>query len=149
MGASSAMARATALGLATGARSTLGSAPLWPVSGKVGRTLLAASVLGEATGDKVPGIPSRTAGPSLAARALSAGTGGALLARGLGTSTVLSALVAAAASPVGAAAGVGWRRYWNGTGRPTWLGGVIEDACALALARTACRGLGTDASARG
>ncbi|WP_150245158.1 hypothetical protein [Nocardiopsis quinghaiensis] len=143
----SAMVRTVMLGLAAGSRGTLGSAPLWAVSGPGKRVSMALVVLGEFSGDKVPGIPSRLAWPSLAARVASAGTGGALLARSLGAPAALGAVIAAGASPVGAAAGVGWRRYWNGTGRPGWIGGVLEDACVVALAGAACRGVSADASA--
>ncbi|MFD6952850.1 hypothetical protein A6A08_24585 [Nocardiopsis sp. TSRI0078] len=139
------MVRTAALGLATGSRGTLGSAPLWAASGPGKRVSMALVVLGEFSGDKIPGIPSRLAGPSLVARIAGAGTGGALLARSLGGSAALGAVVAAAAAPVGAAAGVGWRRYWNGTGRPGWIGGVLEDVCAVALAGAACRGVSEDA----
>ncbi|WDZ88587.1 hypothetical protein [Nocardiopsis sp. HUAS JQ3] len=149
MGASSGAGRALLLGLAAGSRSTLGGAPLWHSAGTGKRALMALAALGEFSGDKLPGIPSRTAAPSLTARVVSAGTGGALLARGAGASPVLATVLAAAAAPVGTLAGVGWRRYWSGTGRPAWIGGVVEDACALALARTACRGLPADGSARG
>jgi uncharacterized membrane protein len=149
MGASSGAARALLLGLAAGSRSTLGGVPLWHSAGKGKRALMAVAALGEFSGDKIPGIPSRTAAPNLAARVLSAGTGGALLARGMGTSAVLAAVLAAAAAPVGTVAGVGWRQYWSGTGRPAWIGGVVEDVCAIALARAACRGLPAGGPARG
>ncbi|NKY99554.1 hypothetical protein [Nocardiopsis alborubida] len=148
MGASSGAARALLLGLAAGSRSTLGGAPLWHSAGKGKRVLLALAALGEFSGDKIPGIPSRTATPSLTARVVSAGTGGALLARGAGASPVLAVVLAAAAAPVGTLAGVGWRQYWSATGRPAWIGGAVEDACALALACAACRGLSAGGSAR-
>lgn len=142
MGSVSDTARAAALGLAAGARSTLGGMPLWDGAGPKVRAFLAVAALGEFAADKAPGMPSRTAAPSLAARVLSAGTGGFLLARRLGSPPLPAALVAAAVSPAGAVAGVEWRRYWSGTGRPAWAGGVIEDTCVLALARAACRGPG-------
>ncbi|WP_159943422.1 MULTISPECIES: hypothetical protein [unclassified Nocardiopsis] len=138
---SASAARAVLLGLATGVRGTLGSTPLWVGAGTGGRVLMGLVMLGEASGDKVPGIPSRLAWPSLVSRVVSAGTGGALLARGLGAPVVPAVVLAAAVSPLGAAAGVRWRGFWGRDGRPAWVGGVIEDACALALAGAACRGV--------
>lgn len=150
MGASvSGTARAVMLGLAAGSRSTLGSAPLWAVSGTGKRALMAVAALGEFSMDKAPGIPSRLAWPSLAARILSAGTGGALLARTFGEPVVLTAAVAAAASSAGVAMGTRWRDHWSGTGHPAWVGGVIEDACALMLAQAACRNRLGQGAARG
>ena len=132
--------RAALLGLATGSRGTLGSAPLWASSGGGKRALMTLTYLGEFSGDKAPGIPSRLAWPMLTSRILSAGTGGALLARALGAPVVPATVVAAAVAPLGAAAGVKWRGYWSDGGRPAWVGGLIEDACAITLARAACRG---------
>ncbi|NYH55436.1 Na+/H+ antiporter NhaD/arsenite permease-like protein [Nocardiopsis arvandica] len=142
----SGMVRTVMLGLATGSRGTLGSAPLWTAAGPGKRAAMALAALGEFSGDKIPGIPSRLVLPSLAGRVFSAGTGGALLARSLGAPVALGAVLAAAATPVGAAAGVGWRRYWSGTGRPGWVGGLLEDVCAVALAGAACRGVPVEAS---
>lgn len=131
--------RAVALGLAAGARSSLGpGAPLWvDARGNTPRRcLIALAVAGEITMDKTPIVPERTKGPVLVQRSLGGAWGAALLARDLNGSIPLAAVAAALAAPVGAVAGVRWRAWWS-QGRPAWMGGVIEDAAALALARFA------------
>lgn len=136
------LSRSLALGLAAGARGSLGPcAPLWACS--EGRTLrrglLALTIAGELMADKTPGIPPRTSGPVLLSRALGGAWGGALLAQNLGDPPSPAALVAAMAAPVGAAAGVRWRSRWSES-RPAWQGAVIEDAVALTLACCAVSG---------
>ncbi|MBR8743036.1 hypothetical protein [Nocardiopsis sp. MG754419] len=138
--------RALALGLAAGARSTLGPcAPQWARARAEGRTrsqgLAALTIAGEFAMDKVPSLPARTEGVGLWARAFSGAWGGALLARNLGGHTVTTAAVAAVAAPVGALAGVGWRSWWS-QGRPAWVGAVAEDVVALSLAGYAVAGTG-------
>lgn len=131
--------RAVALGLAAGARSSLGpGAPLWAAGrgNTPRRCLVALAVAGEITMDKTPIVPERTKGPVLVQRSLSAAWGGALLARGRNGSIPLAAVAAALAAPVGAVAGVRWRAWWS-EDHPAWVGGIIEDAVALALARFA------------
>ena len=133
------LSRSLLLGLASGARASLGpGAPLW--AGAQGRTsrrgLVALTIAGEFAMDKVPGIPARTAGPVLLVRVLGGAWGGALLARRLAGPVIPAAAVAALAAPVGAAAGVRWRSWWS-TSRPSWEGAVIEDVAALTLACSA------------
>ncbi|MGW5877587.1 hypothetical protein ACWFMI_13695 [Nocardiopsis terrae] len=136
--------RAILLGLAAGSRSTLGAAaPLWAgarARGSVsGRCSVALAVIGELAVDKLPWAPSRLEGPGTAVRVLAGGLGGALLARGLGRPVLATAGIAAAAAPLGAAAGLRWRSWW-GTGRGAWAGAALEDAAAVGLARAACSG---------
>ncbi|GAA1107736.1 hypothetical protein [Nocardiopsis metallicus] len=136
--------RAVLLGLAAGSRSTLGAAgPLLAGARSRGsrpaQYAIALAVTGELATDKLPCAPSRLAGPGKAVRVLAGGLGGALLARGLGQPVLATAGIAAAAAPVGAAAGVRWRSLW-GTGRGAWVGAVVEDAVAIGLARAACAG---------
>ncbi|AFR06665.1 hypothetical protein ACFV4I_01115 [Nocardiopsis alba] len=135
--------RALALGLAAGARGTLGPcAPLWARArdeGRVGgRCLAALTVAGEMLGDKTPAVPARTEGPGLLFRAFSGAWGGTLLARRTGASVPLTAGICALTAPVGATLGVGWRSWW-GERRPDWQGALMEDAVALSLARYAVR----------
>lgn len=142
MNTSRTLARSLALGLASGARGTLGPcAPL--LARDEGRTLrhglLALTITGELVADKTPGIPPRTSGPVLLSRALAGAWGGALLARNLGGPVPPAVAVAALAAPVGASVGVWWRSWWSGH-RPAWEGAVIEDAVALALAWCAVSG---------
>jgi len=133
--------RAVMLGLAAGSRSALGTAaPLWATSSGLRRVVLAAGVAGEMVVDKAPAVPSRLSASSLLARSASAGAGGVLLARARSRPVVVSAVLAVAAAPLGALAGAGWRRWWTDSGRSPWIGALIEDGCALALARAACRG---------
>ncbi|GAA1438472.1 hypothetical protein [Nocardiopsis tropica] len=136
-------ADAVMLGLAAGARSTLGTAaPLWPASSWLRRVILAAGVLGEFVADKSPVVPSRLSWPSLLARSASAAAGGSMLARGRSRPVAGSAVLAAAAAPLGALAGSGWRKLWTDGGLPPWVGALVEDGLALALAVVACRGPG-------
>lgn len=140
----STVVRAVALGLAAGARGTLGPIPpLWARARAEGRTkarrLAMAAVAGELAVDKVPGIPGRTDGPGTALRALSGAAGGALLARELEGPVALTSGIAAAVAPMGAKAGVRWRARWS-THRSPWVGAVLEDAVALTLARVAVSG---------
>ena len=142
MNTSRTLARSLALGLASGARGTLGPcAPL--LARDEGRTLrrglLALTITGELVADKTPGIPPRTSGPVLLSRAIAGAWGGALLARNLGGPVPPAVAVAALAAPAGAAVGVWWRSWWSGS-RPAWEGAVIEDAVALALAWCAVSG---------
>ncbi|GAA0973574.1 hypothetical protein GCM10009551_003960 [Nocardiopsis tropica] len=133
---------AVMLGLAAGARSSLGTAaPLWPASSGRRRVFLAAGVLGEFVADKSPVVPSRLSWPSLLARSASAAAGGAMLARERSRPVAGSAVLAAAAAPLGALAGSGWRKLWTDGGLPPWIGALVEDGLALALAAAACRGV--------
>ncbi|MEU3310110.1 hypothetical protein [Nocardiopsis sp. NPDC006832] len=142
MNTSRTLARSLALGLASGARGTLGPcAPL--LARDEGRTLrrglVALTITGELVADKTPGIPPRTSGPVLLSRSLAGAWGGALLARNLGGPVPPAVAVAALAAPMGAVVGVWWRSWWSGS-RPAWEGAVIEDAVALALAWCAVSG---------
>lgn len=142
MSTSGILARSLALGLAAGARSTLGPcAPLWArAQGRTPRRgLLALVIAGELVADKMPGIPPRTSGPVLLSRVLGGAWGGALLARNLGGPVLAAVAVAGAAAPVGAAVGVRWRSWWSGS-RPPLERAVIEDAVALSLAFCAASG---------
>ncbi|SIO88714.1 hypothetical protein [Nocardiopsis sp. JB363] len=142
MSTSRILSRSLALGLAAGARSTLGPcAPLWAREERTSRRgLLALTIAGEFAVDKAPGIPPRTAAPALLSRVLGGAWGGALLARHLGGPVLPAAVVAAAAAPVGAVVGVRWRSWWSES-RPAWEGAVIEDAVALTLACRAVSGI--------
>ncbi|MFJ9553752.1 hypothetical protein ACIRPH_08040 [Nocardiopsis sp. NPDC101807] len=134
-------ADAVVLGLAAGARSTLGTAaPLWAASSGRRRALLAAGVLGEFVADKSPVVPDRLSWPSLLARSASAAAGGAVLARERSRPVVGGAVLAAAAAPLGALAGAGWRKLWTDGANPPWVGALVEDGLALVLAAAACRG---------
>lgn len=142
MNTSRTLARSLALGLAAGARGTLG--PCAPLLARdeertLRRGLSALTIAGELVADKMPGIPPRTSGSVLLSRALGAAWGGALLARRLGGPVPPAVAVAAMAAPVGAAVGVRWRSWW-GESRPAWEGAVIEDVVALALAWCAVSG---------
>ncbi|CAL9365732.1 hypothetical protein SUDANB121_00765 [Nocardiopsis dassonvillei] len=135
--------RACLLGLAAGSRASLGVGTglrTVPWGGPALTTLAVLGVAAEFVGDKLPGIPSRLSWAVLTPRIASAAVGGALLARSAGASALPAAIIAGAAAPVGARAGVAWREAWGRTGSDT-AGALIEDAAALALSAAAARGL--------
>lgn len=143
----SVLLRAAALGIAAGCRASLGVAGPVLTSGapRAGRVVAAVGVLGELTGDKLPGTPSRLLAPGPQGRATSAATGGALLAHRSGSTgwwVVAGGAAAAAASAVGTWGGAAWRA-WAGDRGPDWPAALAEDAVALTLAALACRGSGT------
>ncbi|MDD7964430.1 hypothetical protein [Actinomycetospora lemnae] len=138
--------RAAALGAANGARSTFGSAALaWRarpgdrgaagvLGSRVGRGAATLAALGEASGDKHPAIPSRTAAPGLAPRlALAAGDAGAA-ARRDGREGGPGALVAAAAALGAAFGGQRLRAIAADRFGSDLPGAFAEDALAAGLA---------------
>lgn len=145
--------RATALGIAAGCRASLGVAGPVLTSGarRAGRVAAAVGVLGELTGDKLPGTPSRLLAPGPQGRAVSAATGGALLARRSGSTgwlVVAGGATAAVASAVGTWGGAAWRA-WAGQRGPDWPAALAEDAVALTLVALACRGSGAGSTGPG
>ncbi|MCA5892203.1 hypothetical protein LEP48_02420 [Isoptericola sp. NEAU-Y5] len=150
--------RALALGLAAGARATLG--PAAPILGPVprcapGRSAAAAhrpsaavravavlAVVGELVGDTLPTTPSRLEHHGPEGRAVSGAVGGVLLARRRGA-PVPDTLVAAAAGALAGLAGTGlgaaWRSAVARRGWPDLPAALAEDAVALALAAWATR----------
>ncbi|WP_306367822.1 hypothetical protein [Nocardiopsis sp. CC223A] len=135
--------RACLLGLAAGSRASLGVGTALRTVPWGGPALTALTVLGTAAefvGDKLPGAPSRLGWAGLAPRIASAVVGGALLARTAGAPVLPAALIAGAAAPVGARAGVAWREAWGRVG-PDTAGALIEDTVALTVSAAAARGL--------
>jgi len=132
--------RSALLGLATGARSSLGlAAPaLTGVgTGAAKRLAAAASVAGELYLDKRPGTPARTGAAGLPAR-LAAGAGGAgVLARREAANTALPVAAAVAGAAASSVGGLAWRR-WAADRMPDWQGALVEDGAALLLAALAC-----------
>ncbi|MEJ2885779.1 hypothetical protein [Actinomycetospora aeridis] len=140
------LARAAALGAATGARSTFGTAALsWRarpgdrapgglLAGRFGRGAATLGALGEAAGDKHPAIPPRTAAPGLAPRLGLAAVGADVAACRDGHEGGPGVLVATAAAAGAAFGGQHLRalaRDRFGTDLPGALG---EDALAALLA---------------
>jgi len=131
--------RSLAIGVASGARSSLGLVPPGLAAGAAPAAIAAGLVGTELVFDKLPSTPSRVGGPTVA-RVVSSAAGAAVLARHEGASGVFPAV---AASAVGAVAGtIGgsiWRQYcadraWD------WQGAAAEDALALALTTYAWKG---------
>jgi uncharacterized membrane protein len=140
-GLSGALVRAGALGLAAGARSTLGAAGPLLTSvgpGTAARASSLVAVLGELAADKLPFTPSRLLPPSLVFRMGTGGAGAAALARRSGAPVLPSAVTGALASAAGSYAGYAWRQ-WAAGRLPTWASGLLEDAVALSLTAFACR----------
>jgi hypothetical protein len=138
--------RSAVLGLATGARSTLGFAgPVLtaPRGTGPGRSSLPAKVatasalVGEFAADKHPGAPSRLSGAGLTTRVLGGAEGGARLATRAGANGALPATVGASAAAAGAVAGLAWRR-WAAARMPATTAALLEDGVALGLAALAC-----------
>lgn len=140
--------RTAALGLATGARSTLGvtamlfsQRPGQPKRPARGRARLAAGALAvgtELVADKLPMTPSRLQAPSLAVR-IASGTGaGVALARQVDAPVAVPALIGGACAAAGSFAGAAWRES-AATHMPAWCAALVEDAAALSLASAAVR----------
>lgn len=131
--------RSLAIGLAAGARSTLGLVPAGLAAGRRPTVVVAGLVAGELVGDKLPAAPSRLVGPPAVARVVTGATGAAVLARGEGAAAALPAVVAGAlGAVVGTVGGALWRDWCAGRGW-TWQGAVAEDAVGAALTAYACR----------
>lgn len=140
------------LGVATGARTSLGlagvafaaplvgsTAPVRKVQGRAGRIISALLVAGELVGDKLPQTPSRLEPQALAGRVVSGGLGGAGLAgRGV-TAGSLGAMAGAVGALLGSFGGARARAYSTDQGWPDWPTALVEDVLAIALALTAGR----------
>lgn len=146
--------RCSALGVATGGRSSAGLAALVRAAprsagilGSSGvRRAAALALAGELLGDKLPKAPSRLQPPGLVARLIAGGGAGFVLARRLGGDASSSAPVpaalpavatGAAAAALGAVVGAAWRRRWAAHDRPALPGALAEDALVLGLAALA------------
>lgn len=141
-----ALARAAALGAATGARSTFGSAAIaWRaraddrgpgrlLAGRLGRAGATLGALAEAGGDKHPAVPPRTAPPGLAPRLTLAAGGADVLARRDGYEGGPGVLVATAAAAGAAAGGVALRARAHERFGSDLPGALAEDALAALLA---------------
>ncbi|MGY1815151.1 hypothetical protein [Blastococcus sp. SYSU D00820] len=134
--------RSAALGVASGARSSLGlsgptlSAPAGAVP-PLRRLVSLAAVAGELVADKNPATPDRTDPPALGARFLGAAVGAGRLAGRDGANGAVPVLAAAAGAAVGAFGGIGWRR-WAAARIPATRAALVEDGVALLLAAVAC-----------
>ena len=142
------LARSALLGLATGARSSLGlagpvlTAPratgvAGAVSGRAGSWVAATALVGELVGDKLPQTPSRLDGPGAPLRVVSAAGGASALARRQQARVGGPVLAGIAGAVVGTRGGASWRA-WYADRAPDWQGALIEDGAALALTALAC-----------
>jgi hypothetical protein len=136
------LARSLALGVATGARSTLAlGGPVISAVGGVPALMAAGLVAAELAADKTPGARSRLQFGPLAARLVGGTLGAVALARRHDSGSAITAtagLLGAAGASMGAVGGAVWRdsaaqRGW------TARAAVAEDAVALALTFGACR----------
>lgn len=131
--------RSAALGMAAGARSSLGlSAPA--LTGSAGGVVSSGAALmvgGELVVDKLPATPSRLQPPALALRVLSGAGGAVALAHREHAEPTWPTVLGAAGAAAGSWSGVAWRA-WAKEQMPDWQAALIEDAVALALAAGAC-----------
>lgn len=145
------LARAAALGLATGCRSTAGPVAValsarrgdhglsGRCAGSAGRTLLPLLAAGELGLDKHPSAPDRTGASGLVPRlALGAVSSGAV-ARRDGAGAGVPALVGGAAAAVAATAGMRARAALQRRVGSDLPGALLEDAVAAGLARLGTR----------
>jgi uncharacterized membrane protein len=144
------LARAAALGAASGGRSTAGITAVtltsrpgdpWParyLGGTTAKVSAAFSALAEAVVDKLPGVPSRTAAPGLAPRVVFGATAGANAARRNGSTDPLvvggAAALAGAASVAAAFAGTKARAIAAKRFGADLPGALAEDALVGMLA---------------
>ncbi len=140
------------LGVATGARTSLGLAgvafavPRVGSSGLVrrvqsgpGKAVTALLVAGEVTGDKLPQTPSRLEPQGLGIRIVCAALGGAGLARRGAAAESLGAMAGVAGALLGSFGGARARAFGADRGWPDWPTAVAEDVVAIALAWRAGR----------
>ncbi|MDD7941216.1 hypothetical protein PHK61_22615 [Actinomycetospora lutea] len=140
------LARAAALGAATGSRSTFGAAALaWRarsgdrgpsslLAGRFGRGAATLGALGEAAGDKHPAVPPRTAAPGLAPRLGLAAVGADTAARRDGYEGGPGVVVATAAAAGAAFGGQYLRARAQERFGADLPGAFAEDAVAALLA---------------
>lgn len=133
--------RSAMLGLATGARSSLGAVGLLAgsrrASGRIAATAGTAMVVGELIADKHPEVPSRLEGPSLPLRLALGSSGAASLALAENARPAVPLVVGALGAAAGSLAGALWRDAASGH-LPDHRAAVLEDGVALALAAAAC-----------
>jgi uncharacterized membrane protein len=132
--------RSALLGVATGCRSSLGSAGPTLTAASSSRARRGAAVVAvgaEVIGDKRPGTPDRTSATGLPPRLLEAAGGAARLSARQGANGAVPVLAGVAGALGGSFGGIGWRR-WAAKRMPDYGGALIEDAVALGLAAAAC-----------
>ncbi|SDQ36965.1 hypothetical protein [Quadrisphaera sp. DSM 44207] len=132
--------RSTALGVASGLRSTLGVAGpvLTGATRGVSRGAVLLAAAAEVTADKLPVTPDRTLPPSVALRTTSGAVGAAALARRDGRNGALPLVAGAAGSALGTYGGIAWRR-WASERLGLVPAGLLEDGVGVALTALACR----------
>jgi uncharacterized membrane protein len=151
-----ALARAAALGAASGSRSTAGVAAValtsraddtGPVASRLGtRTggaLATLAAAGELVADKLPGVPSRLAPPGLVPRAVSGATSAAAVARRDGHDSALPGIVGATAAVGSAVLGSRLRAAAARRLGSDLPGAVAEDVLAGLLGWLGARRPGT------
>lgn len=131
--------RSLLLGLAAGARSSLGpgAATLTGGGGRIARLGAATSIVGELIGDKLPSTPSRLDHRGDELRAVAGAIGASMLARQAAARALVPAVAGAVGGFVGTHAGASWRA-WAGGRMPDWQAALLEDAVALGAAALAC-----------
>lgn len=136
------LTRSAAIGVASGARASLGFAAALLTRqrpGVLGGAAAAVMVGVELVGDKLPTTPSRLEGPGVPIRMLSGATGAVSLAAQDDATAGLPALAATVGAVAGSVGGAWWRDA-SSEHMPGWQAAVIEDLAALGLTWLACRG---------
>ena len=126
--------RSTLLGVATGARTSLGLA-MPTLTGDAGAVRKLGSLLaigGELYADKLEKTPNRIDPPGLPLRAVSAAGGAGLLSHREQSAPLVPVTAAVGGALAGSFAGYRWRMIGAQRG-PDWPGAVAEDAVALVL----------------
>lgn len=139
--------RSFLLGVATGARSSLGwamptlTAPARPGTPEhrsmFARLTAGAAVVGELVADKQSGAPARTTSAGVAPRFLGAAAGAGQLATRERANAALPVLMAVGGAAAATWGGLGWR-LWMQHRLPGTQAALIEDGAALVLAAVAC-----------
>lgn len=142
------LARAAALGLAVGGRSSAGLAALTATTAAADPDWLASTPLrigaglmatAEVTADKLPNTPSRKEAAGLGARFVAGAVAGALLGRRHGVAPVLVAAVGVAGAYAGTQLGSRWRTIAAARFGTDLPGAVVEDVWVASLAAAATR----------
>jgi uncharacterized membrane protein len=113
--------------------------PLAGLAGAKGRRAVTVGALGEIVADKLPGIPSRLAPPSLLGRAAVGAVAASFLASRSGRRPAGFAVLGASGAVAGSVVGARWRAAGQQRGWSTLAAAVAEDLVVVGLAAVLSR----------